>query len=179
MTRFQHDILIIGSGAAGLTAALHLAPFARIGVLSKGPLTAANTYYAQGGVAAVLDEGDSVQAHIEDTLIAGAGLCHEDAVRMTVENGPDAIRWLIGQGVGFTTEEQDNGQTEYHLTREGGHSHRRVIHAADATGFAISSTLIEQVRKQANVALFESRVAVDVITTQKLGLPGNRALGAY
>lgn len=179
MTRFQHDILIIGSGAAGLTAALHLAPFARVGVLSKGPLTAANTYYAQGGVAAVLDEGDSVAAHIEDTLIAGAGLCHEDAVRMTVENGPDAIRWLIQQGVGFTTEEQDNGQMEYHLTREGGHSHRRVIHAADATGFAISSTLIEQVRKQPSVALFESRVAVDVITTQKLGLPGNRALGAY
>ncbi len=179
MTRFKHDILIIGSGAAGLTAALHLATNARVGVLSKGPLTAANTFYAQGGVAAVLDEGDSVDAHIEDTLIAGAGLCHADAVRQTVENGPEAIRWLIQQGVGFTTEELDNGQKEYHLTREGGHSHRRVIHAADATGFAISSTLIERVKQQANVALFESRVAVDLITSQKLGLPGNKCLGAY
>lgn len=179
MTRFKHDILVIGSGAAGLTAALHLAPHAKVGVLSKGPLTAANTYYAQGGVAAVLDESDSVEAHIEDTLIAGAGLCHEDAVRQTVENGPDAIRWLIQQGVDFTTEQMGNGHTEYHLTREGGHSHRRVIHAADATGFAISSTLIERVKQVANVSLFESRVAVDLITTQKLGMPENRVLGAY
>ncbi|MEZ5509055.1 MAG: L-aspartate oxidase [Gammaproteobacteria bacterium] len=179
MTRFNHDILVIGSGAAGLTTALHLSAHLRVGVLSKGPLTAANTYYAQGGVAAVLDESDSVEAHVEDTLIAGAGLCHEDAVRQTVSNGPAAIRWLIDQGVGFTTEQLGNGQLEYHLTREGGHSHRRVIHAADATGFAISSTLIEKVKQQTNVALFESRVAIDLITTQKLGLPGNRVLGAY
>ncbi|TNC89603.1 MAG: L-aspartate oxidase [Alcanivorax sp.] len=179
MTRFKHDILIIGSGAAGLTAALHLAPFSKVGVLSKGPLTAANTYYAQGGVAAVLDEGDSVEAHINDTLIAGGGLCREEAVRFTVENGPDAIRWLIRQGVGFTREVHDDGRREYHLTREGGHSHRRVIHAADATGFAISSTLIEKVQQQQNVSLFESRVAIDLITSQKLGLSGKRVFGAY
>ncbi len=179
MTRFKHDILIIGSGAAGLTAALHLAPFSKVGVLSKGPLTAANTYYAQGGVAAVLDEGDSVEAHINDTLIAGGGLCREEAVRFTVENGPDAIRWLIRQGVGFTREVHDDGRREYHLTREGGHSHRRVIHAADATGFAISSTLIEKVQHQQNVSLFESRVAIDLITSQKLGLSGKRVFGAY
>mgnify|MGYP003682970713 FL=1 len=179
MTRFKHDILIIGSGAAGLTAALHLAPFSKVGVLSKGPLTAANTFYAQGGVAAVLDEGDSVEAHINDTLIAGGGLCREDAVRFTVENGPDAIRWLIRQGVGFTREVHDDGRREYHLTREGGHSHRRVIHAADATGFAISSTLIEKIQQQENVSLFESRVAIDLITSQKLGLSGKRVFGAY
>ena len=179
MTRFKHDILIIGSGAAGLTAALHLAPFSKVGILSKGPLTAANTYYAQGGVAAVLDEGDSVEAHINDTLIAGGGLCREDAVRFTVENGPDAIRWLIRQGVGFTREMHDDGRREYHLTREGGHSHRRVIHAADATGFAISSTLIDKVQQQENVSLFESRVAIDLITSQKLGLSGKRVFGAY
>ena len=179
MTRFKHDILIIGSGAAGLTAALHLAPFSKVGVLSKGPLTAANTYYAQGGVAAVLDEGDSVEAHINDTLIAGGGLCREEAVRFTVENGPDAIRWLIRQGVGFTREVHDDGRREYHLTREGGHGHRRVIHAADATGFAISSTLIEKVQHQQNVSLFESRVAIDLITSQKLGLSGKRVFGAY
>lgn len=179
MTRFEHDILIIGSGAAGLTAALHLADHGKVGVLSKGSLTAANTYYAQGGVAAVLDEGDSLAAHIEDTLIAGGGLCREDAVRFTVENGPDAIRWLIRQGVGFTREVHEDGRREYHLTREGGHSHRRVIHAADATGFAISSTLIEKVQQQNNVSLFESRVAVDLITSQKLGLHGKRVFGAY
>lgn len=179
MTRFKHDILIIGSGAAGLTAALHLAPFSKVGVLSKGPLTAANTYYAQGGVAAVLDEGDSVAAHINDTLIAGGGLCREEAVRFTVENGPDAIRWLIQQGVGFTREVHVDGRREYHLTREGGHSHRRVIHAADATGFAISSTLIDKVQQQDNVSLFESRVAIDLITSQKLGVRGKRVFGAY
>jgi len=179
MTRFKHDILIIGSGAAGLTAALHLAPFSKVGVLSKGSLTAANTFYAQGGVAAVLDEGDSVEAHINDTLIAGGGLCREDAVRFTVENGPDAIRWLIQQGVGFSREIHQDGRREYHLTREGGHSHRRVIHAADATGFAISSTLIEKVQQQENVSLFESRVAIDLITSQKLGVRGKRVFGAY
>ncbi|MAR92132.1 MAG: L-aspartate oxidase [Pseudomonadota bacterium] len=179
MTRFKHDILIIGSGAAGLTAALHLAPFCKVGVLSKGSLTAANTYYAQGGVAAVLDEGDSVAAHIQDTLVAGGGLCREQAVRFTVENGPDAIRWLIQQGVGFTRDSQDPARGEYHLTREGGHSHRRVIHAADATGLAISSTLIDKVRQQASVSLFESRVAIDLITSQKLGLRGKRVFGAY
>lgn len=176
---FKHDILIIGSGAAGLTAALQLAPFASIGVLSKGSLTAANTYYAQGGVAAVLDADDSTEAHIRDTLDAGAGLCHEDAVRLTVEGGPKSIQWLIQQGVNFTEEMLPNGKREYHLTKEGGHSHRRVIHAADATGYAISNTLIDQVKKADSVSLFESRVAVDLITTQKFQPGTNQVLGAY
>ncbi|MCG8315887.1 MAG: L-aspartate oxidase [Pseudomonadales bacterium] len=175
----QHDILIIGSGAAGLSAAIHLAPHARIGVLSKGPLTAANTYYAQGGVAAVLDEHDSIESHIKDTLVAGGGLCHENAVRYTVENGPSAIQWLIEQGVSFDQETDSDGHTEYHLTKEGGHSHRRVIHAADATGLAISNTLIKGAKQLENISLFESHVAIDLITTRKLGLEGNQVLGAY
>lgn len=177
--RFDHDILIIGSGAAGLSAAIHLAPYGQVGVLSKGPLTAANTYYAQGGVAAVLDEHDSVESHIKDTLIAGGGLCNENAVRYTVEKGPEAIKWLIEQGVRFDTETHSNGHTEFHLTKEGGHSHRRVIHAADATGLAISKTLISGAQQLENIALFESHVAIDLITTRKLGLEGNRVLGAY
>ncbi len=167
---------IIGSGAAGLTLALKLNPSLRVAVLSKAELTDASTYYAQGGVAAVMDETDSTDAHVADTLVAGAGLCHEDAVQFTVEHGPDAMRWLIEQGVRFTLDADE----QPHLTREGGHSHRRILHAADATGRAISTTLVARVRECANVELLENRVAVDLITSHKLGLPGeNRVLGAY
>jgi L-aspartate oxidase len=164
MATYRHDVLIIGSGAAGLTVALNLPASCRIALLSKGQLTSASTWYAQGGIAAVLDETDSMQSHVDDTHIAGAGLCHDDAVRKTVENGPEAIRWLIEQGVDFTRFDQGDGGTQgYHLTREGGHSHRRIIHAADATGVAISSALIHQVEQRANVERFEYRVAVDLI----------------
>ncbi len=164
MTTYRHDVLIIGSGAAGLTVALNLPASCRVALLSKGQLTSASTWYAQGGIAAVLDETDSMQSHVDDTHIAGAGLCHDDAVRKTVENGPEAIRWLIEQGVDFTRFDQGDGGTQgYHLTREGGHSHRRIIHAADATGVAISSALIHQVEQRDNVERFEHRVAVDLI----------------
>lgn len=176
MTDHLHDVLIIGSGAAGLTLALKLDPSLRVAVLSKATLSDASTYYAQGGVAAVMDETDSTEMHVADTLIAGAGLCHEDAVKFTVENGPEAIRWLIDQGVSFTLDADE----QPHLTREGGHSHRRIIHAADATGRAISTTLVRRVRECSNVDLMENRVAVDLITSQKNGEPGeNRILGAY
>ncbi len=176
MTDHVHDVLIIGSGAAGLTLALKLDASLSVAVLSKATLSDASTYWAQGGVAAVLDETDSTDSHVADTLVAGAGLCHEDAVKFTVENGPDAIRWLIAQGVSFTLDADE----QPHLTREGGHSHRRIIHAADATGRAISTTLVSRVRECPNVALFENRVAVDLITSQKAGQPGdNRVLGAY
>ncbi len=175
-TSFEHDVLIIGSGAAGLTLALKLGKSLRIAVLSKAALTDASTYYAQGGVAAAMDETDSTDSHVSDTLIAGAGLCHEDAVTFTVENGPEAIHWLVEQGVDFTLDEADH----LHLTREGGHSHRRIIHAADTTGHAISTTLVRRVRECANIELFENRIAVDLITTEKLGLAGdNRVTGAY
>ena len=179
---FQHDVLVIGSGAAGLTLALTLPDNLSIAVLSKGELTNGSTYWAQGGVAAVLDHSDTVDSHVADTLDAGAGLCREDAVRFTVEHSREAIEWLIEQGVPFTRDEgndRDDGGFEFHLTREGGHSHRRIIHAADATGAAIFNTLLERTRQRDNVVLLEQRVAVDLITERKLGRNGQRCLGAY
>ncbi len=179
---YQHDVLVIGSGAAGLTLALTLPAHLRIAVLSKGELANGSTYWAQGGVAAVLDDTDTVQSHVEDTLDAGGGLCREDAVRFTVEHSREAIDWLIEQGVPFTRDDEharEDGGFEFHLTREGGHSHRRIIHAADATGAAIFNTLLGQARQRPNIELLEQRVAVDLITERKLGLPGQRCLGAY
>lgn len=149
---YSHDVLVIGSGAAGLTLALSLAKHAKVAVLSKNALNQGSTWFAQGGIAAVLDDQDSIDAHVADTLVAGAGLCHEDAVRFTVENSKAAIEWLIKQGVSFTRE---SGKQDYHLTQEGGHSHRRIIHSADATGRAVHSTLIEQIGQQPNVDVFE------------------------
>src|SRR5690554_6135851 len=182
MTRQQqYDVLVIGSGAAGLTLALNLADRLSVAVLSKGSLSEGSTFWAQGGVAAVLDDTDTVDAHVQDTLIAGAGLCHEDAVRQIVGDSREAIGWLIQQGVPFTRERCEDGtETEdFHLTREGGHSHRRIIHAADATGAAIFNTLQRQAQAHLNIALLENRVAIDLITSSKLGLPGHRCLGAY
>ncbi|CAM3581856.1 L-aspartate oxidase [Parendozoicomonas haliclonae] len=177
---FYFDALILGSGAAGLTLALHLAEKmgadARIAVLSKRQLQSGSTWRAQGGVAAVLTEQDSIDQHINDTLTAGGGLCQEPAVRFTVENGPSAIQWLIDQQVPFTRDTDDQ---HFHLTREGGHSQRRIIHAADTTGRAIGDTLLEQAKQHKNITLLDNYLAIDLITTAKLGLPGNRCLGAY
>ncbi|MCD8547239.1 MAG: L-aspartate oxidase [Aeromonadaceae bacterium] len=175
------DVLIIGSGAAGLSLALRLADHARVMVLSKGPLSEGATYYAQGGIAAVFDETDSIESHVNDTLNAGAGLCDRPMVEFTTRNAKDCIQWLINQGVPFDQEEthDGDGQPAYHLTREGGHSHRRIFHTADASGKAVEITLVDKVRAHPNIQLMERFNAVDLITTRKLGIPGNRILGAY
>ncbi len=168
------DVLVIGSGAAGLSLALAVTPRLRVGVISKGQLQESSTYYAQGGIAAVLDETDSIDSHIDDTLDAGAGLCDPQAVRFIVENGRRAVEKLIGYGVDFTTAANpETGASEYHLTREGGHSHRRVIHAADATGQAVETALIDQVRNNHKIALLDHHIAVDLITVK------GRCVGAY
>jgi L-aspartate oxidase len=172
---FEFDVLVIGSGAAGLTVALNLPPHLHVCVLSKAAISSGATLWAQGGIAAVLDREDSVENHIQDTLDAGAGLCHTDAVRFTVEHSKASIDWLVDSGVDFT---RDNNAA-FHLTREGGHSHRRIIHAADATGQAVSTTLVAQAEARANITLMSGRVAVDLITNRKLSLPGNRCMGAY
>ncbi len=174
-----YDVLIIGSGAAGLTLALSLPDSMNIAILSKQELTEGSTFYAQGGISAVLDKTDSIESHIQDTLNAGAGLCHEKTVRYVVENGPAAIRWLEQMGVPFTRAEDPDGSSHLHLTREGGHSHRRIAHAADASGRAIETTLLDQARKKANITLFAHHIAIDFITTRRLGATENRCLGAY
>ena len=178
------DVIVIGGGAAGLSLALHLAPHARICLMTKGPLTEGATLYAQGGISAVLDKRDSIQSHITDTLDAGAGLCDGDVVRFVVEHGREAVQWLIDCGVPFTRQATTGGHTGYHLTREGGHSHRRVIHAADATGRAVETTLEQQARQHTNISLFEHHIAIDLITGRKLGLApdkytGDRCMGVY
>lgn len=177
--RLSTDVLIIGSGAAGLTTALSLPSTTRILVMCKGELGAGSTAWAQGGVAGVLDEVDSVDQHVNDTLDAGAGLCDPAAVRYTIERSTSAIHWLVQQGVPFTRV--DGSDVEFHLTREGGHSQRRIIHAADSTGLAISETLIQRVKQAPNIAILENHVAIDLITTEKLGITDedNRCVGAY
>jgi len=177
-TQHQYDVLIIGSGAAGLTLALSLPGRARVAVLSKGPVQEGNTYYAQGGISAVLDRDDSVESHVNDTMQTGAGLCDPEVVQHTVASGPHAVQWLIDLGVPFTRQESgDNGK--FHLTREGGHQHRRVIHAADATGKAVQTSLVDALRSRDNIDLFEQHIAIDLITGDRINQAGNRCLGAY
>lgn len=173
---FLYDVLIIGSGAAGLTSALQLDKHLRVALISKVSLQGGASWLAQGGIAAVFDENDSADAHVADTLIAGAGLCHEDSVRFVVENGPDAVRWLIEQGVAFTRE---NDQQNYHLTQEGGHSHRRILHTADATGKEVTGTLVEQVIAAENIDIFEQHCAVDLVTQADTNSRKIRCTGAY
>ena len=174
-----HDVLIIGSGAAGLSLALRLADQTRVTVLSKVSISEGSTLYAQGGVCAVLDERDSIESHIQDTLVAGAGLCDPEAVRLVVSQGKDCIDWLLERGVPFTEETSEDGSSHLHLTQEGGHSHRRVVHAADATGMAIETSLESHARQHPNIELLEYHNVVDLITNRKLGNKEQRVLGAY
>ncbi|MDC7717779.1 L-aspartate oxidase [Vogesella sp. DC21W] len=177
MTTLKFDVLIIGSGLAGMTLALHLAETRKVGLITKRDLLEGSSSYAQGGIAAVLDTGDSVEQHISDTLIAGAGLCNEETTRFIVENSKEAIDWLVDLGVPFTRD--DSHQTGFHLTREGGHSHRRIIHAADATGAAVTSTLGQKIKAHPQITVLEDFIAVDLITSAKLGLEGKRCYGVY
>ena len=176
---YQYDALVIGSGAAGLSLALRLADSHRIALISKGPLREGATLYAQGGISVVLDKEDSIQSHIEDTLAAGAGLCDPEIVQYTVNRARDCIQWLIDRGIPFTRTADGSGNDVYHLTREGGHSHRRVLHAADATGQALETTLERLARQHANIDIFEHHLAIDVLTGSKLDWPISRCLGAY
>jgi len=168
------DVLIIGSGLAGQSAALRLAEHCRVALVSKRSLEDSASGWAQGGIAAVLDSKDSIEAHIHDTLVAGAWLNDEKVTRFVVENGRRAIEWLIAQGVPFTQD--DSG---YHLTREGGHSARRVIHVADATGSAVQEALTRQVRAARNITVLENHIAIDLITGAKLATGENRCYGAH
>ena len=170
----RFDVLIIGSGLAGQSAALRLAKTCKVGLISKRSLEDSASSWAQGGIAAVLDSQDSIEAHIRDTIIAGAYLNNPEATRFVIENGRHAIDWLIEQGIPFTRDEAG-----YHLTREGGHSARRVIHVADATGLAVQETLTRKVRQNSNITVLERHIAIDLLTGDKLGLSDNRCYGAY
>ena len=173
----QFDTLIIGSGLAGLSLALKLADVQKVAVITKKSLLDGASAWAQGGIATVLSQEDSLAEHIQDTMIAGAGLCDPATTRFVVEHAKPAIAWLIAQGVPFTRDaSSDSG---FHLTREGGHSHRRIIHAADATGLAVQQTLADKVLAHPNITVLEHYIAIDLITGNKLGRQDNRCYGAY
>ncbi len=176
---YQSDVLIIGSGAAGLSLALKLADQAKVRVLSKSSLNEGSTLYAQGGIAAVFDKSDSIEEHVADTLIAGAGLCDRDTVEFTASRAPSSLKWLINEGTPFDQVTDEGGKKHYHLTKEGGHSHRRILHAADATGKAVQTTLVDRVKQHPNITLMERFNAVDLISTRQLNKAANRIIGAY
>jgi L-aspartate oxidase len=170
------DVLVIGSGAAGLSAALALDPSLRVAVLAKGSVSEGSTAYAQGGIAAVLEAGDTFESHVEDTIAAGAGLNRREAVEFTVGNAPAAIERLAALGVPF-----DRGGERWHLTREGGHSHRRIVHVADATGRAVQQALEKAARDHPNLTLVPDMVGIDLVTGRHTadGSGEKRAWGLY
>jgi L-aspartate oxidase len=177
MKRF--DFLVLGSGIAGLSFALKAAHLGRVAIVTKKSSAESNTNYAQGGIAAVTSKEDSVEMHVRDTLQAGAGLCHEDAVRTIIEEGPARIAELIELGMKFS-EREINGGRELDLGREGGHSKRRILHAKDVTGREIERALLNAVAAQPNIQVFENHFAIDLITTRKFpGTSPNRCLGVY
>ncbi len=178
------DVLIIGSGAAGLSLALRLNPAYRVAVVSKGALNDGSTAWAQGGISAVIDDQDTIAQHVADTIDAGAGLCNEAAVQYAAANSREMITWLTNLGVKFTRDIGLDGKPYLHLTREGGHTHRRVVHAADATGWAIEKALIKNTLAKKNISVFEYHIAIDLITAHKLFYnqnlsKNNQCIGAY
>ena len=174
----SYDVLIVGSGASGLATALRLPGHLRIAILSKVQLTEGSTYYAQGGISAVLDANDSLASHCKDTMIAGGGLCHPDIVEMVVAQGKECVDWLLDQKVSFTRDLPSATSNGLHLTKEGGHSYRRVVHAEDTTGKAVELSLVDQVKARPNVVTLDHHCAVDLIVSQHKG-PEKRILGAY
>jgi L-aspartate oxidase len=178
----QFDYLVLGSGIAGLTFALKVAPRGRVAIVTKKDRAESNTNYAQGGIASVTSQEDSFESHVRDTLVAGAGLCKESVVRTIVEEGPARIAELIALGMKFSESEvrDQHGDKQLDLGREGGHSERRILHAKDVTGREIERALLYAVSKQPNIEIFENHLAIDLITSQKLGYVGtNHCLGAY
>lgn len=181
MTDNNHDTLIIGSGLAGFSLALHLAQHKKVCIVTKQTVESGASSWAQGGIAAALSNDDSPSQHVQDTLVAGAGLCDETITRFVTENAADAIHWLINQGVNFSSDQ--TSETGYHLTQEGGHSTRRIIHSGDATGKAVQQALIQKIRSQPNITVLEHHIAIDLIIDDKLsGFAKNqkkRCVGAY
>ncbi|MCK5880907.1 MAG: L-aspartate oxidase [Sinobacterium sp.] len=169
---YEYDAVIVGTGASGLALAISLAETLKVAVLCKNAAYEGSTFYAQGGIAAVLDKKDTIESHIKDTMSAGAGICQEDAVSFTVNHAKSAIDWLVAQGVEFDKRD-DERSDEFHLTQEGGHSHRRILHSADATGKAVSSALISKASSMRNIMFFEHHIAVDLI------LQDGRCSGIY
>lgn len=175
------DFLVLGSGIAGLTYALKVCQYGSVAIITKKDKKESNTNYAQGGIAAVVDKDDSPDLHIADTLTAGAGLCHPDIVNLVVREGMDRIQDLIEWGVPFSRR-SGNHKTEFDLGREGGHSHRRILHAADLTGKEIERVLLKKVAACPNITIYENHIAVELITAKKLGVTTkgpNQCLGAY
>src|SRR5712672_119047 len=178
----QFDYLVLGSGIAGLTFALKVAPRGRVVIVTKKDRAESNTNYAQGGIASVTSKEDSFESHVQDTLTAGAGLCKESVVRTIVEEGPARIAELIALGMKFSESDapSEDGGRQLDLGREGGHSERRILHAKDVTGREVERALLAAVAAQPNIEIFENHLAIDLITSQKLGyVDGNRCLGAY
>ncbi len=161
---YKYDVVIIGAGAAGLSAALHLPSSLSVAILAKSGNEQQSSYFAQGGISAVLEPDDSIDQHTSDTLDAGAGLCNAEVVRATAAAGKDCIDWLSGLGMPFTRDRQEISSSGFHLTREGGHSKRRVVHAADATGKALQQTLQAHILEHNNIKIFNQHVAIDLIS---------------
>ena len=181
MMKKRTDFLVIGSGIAGLTFALKASRFGKVSIVTKASLEDSNTRYAQGGIAAVFSEPDNFEKHIKDTLIAGDGFCNEEVVRMVVQEAPDRIKDLIGLGVSFDRKEDGT----YDLAKEGGHTEHRILHNKDRTGEVIEKTLVEQVRKDPNIEIFEQHFAIEILTQHHLGdvlkknYPDIKCFGAY